>query len=216
MKGYRNIWLYKDNKLIKTIDITKKLFIKEARFVSSDKIILATLSNQIIFYDMKESEKLYTVQVSSSSFSDFTLSEDKTQIITTDESGIVRVLDTKSGNIIKEYDSKNLDKVYQLDYKSEVVLTAGQDRKAVVYKDNQSDSLNFSFLLYSCGLSPSGKIGAIAYNEQNDLLVIDTKTMDKLYYLVGNKATLTKILFINETELFATSDSEQINFYKLK
>lgn len=213
MKGYRNMWLF-DKQLEKAIDITKKLFIKEARFVDENSVILATLSNQIIYFDLKNKKQLYSVQISPSSFSDFALSEDKTKIIATDESGIVRIIDTKSGNIVKKAGDINLDRVYQLDFKNGVILTAGQDRKAVVYKNNKSDSIDFKFLLYSCGLSPSGKVGAVAYNEQNDVAVIDTNSMDILYSLIENKATLTKILFISESELFSTSDNEQINFYK--
>ena len=214
MKGYRNLWLYKGEKLAKLISIEKKLFIKKARFISKNKILMATLSNEIIMYDIPINKKLYRTQVSHSSFSDFTLNEDKSKVILSDESGIVRLIETDSGNTIKKIGSENLDRVYQLDYKKGITLTAGQDRKAVVYRDNGSDSLEFHFLLYSCGLSPSGKVGAVAYNEKNDVVVFDTKTMDKLYYLVGNKATLTKILFVGENGLFATSDNEQINFYK--
>lgn len=216
MKGYRNLWIYKNKNLEKKIDISKKLFIKKARFINDNKIILATLSNQIIYYDLSSQKKLYTVQISPSSFSDFTLNEDKTKIITTDESGIVRIVDVNNGNIIKEFESKNLDRVYQLDYKNNIILTAGQDRRMVIYKNNKSKYLDFDFLLYSCGLSPSGNLGAVAYNEENDILVVDTSSLDKLYKLTKNKATLTKILFINENSLFSTSDSEKINFYKLK
>lgn len=215
MKGYRNLWLYSNNKLEKIIDITQKQFIKKGRFLSKNEIIFATLSNQIIKYDLDKKQIKYTIQPSSSSFSDFTLNEDKKKVAITDESGIVRVLDTKNGKLIKEYEAVNLDRVYQLDYKNEVVLTAGQDRKAVIYKGNKSNFLDFNFLLYSCGLSPSGKLGAVAYNEQNDVIVFDTKTLDRFYNLTKNKATLTKILFIDEKELFATSDSSKINYWRL-
>ncbi len=216
IKGYRNLWIYKDDNLKKVIDINKKLFIRKARYSDASTIILATLSNQIMKFNLDKNKIEYTTQVSSSSFSDFVLDENKMKVITTDESGIVRILKAKSGKLEKEYDSKNLDRVYQLDYKNGVVLTAGQDRKAVVYTDFDTKSLDFNFLLYSCGLSPSAKLAAVAYNEQNDVLVFNVSTLDKLYNLLDNKATLTKILFIDENSLFTTSDNEQINFYKLK
>ncbi len=216
MKGYRNVWLYSNNKLEKKIDIDKKLFIKEAKFINSNTIILATLANQIMSFDINNNTNIYSMQVSPSSFSHFVLSENRTKIVTTDESGIVRVLDSKSGIILKKYDSMNLDKVYQLDYKNGIVLTAGQDRKSVIYKNNKSDFLEFNFLLYSCGLSPSGTLGAVAYNENNDVLVFDTNSKKKLYNLTENRATLTQILFIDENNIFTTSDSSKINFYKLK
>ena len=216
MKGYRNVWLYSNNKLEKKIDIDKKFFIKEAKFINSNTIILATLANQIMSFDINNNTNIYSMQVSPSSFSHFALNENRTKIVTTDESGIVRVLDSKSGIILKKYDAINLDKIYQLDYKNGIVLTAGQDRKSVIYKDNNNDFLEFDFLLYSCGLSPNGTLGAVAYNENNDVLVFNTSSKKKLYNLTQNKATLTQILFIDENNIFTTSDSSKINFYKLK
>jgi WD40 repeat protein len=214
MKGYRNLWLYSGT-LKKIVGIDKKLFIKEARFVSDDAVILATLSNQIILYDIKTGQEMYNIQISASSFSDLSLSEDKKQIISTDESGIVRRIDTLSGSVVSVIGKENLDRVYQLDHKNGVTLTAGQDRKSVVYQNGGSDALDFHFLLYSCGLSPSGKVAGVAFNEENEVLIFDTKTMSKRAVLGANRATLTKILFISETELFVTSDSSKINFYKL-
>jgi hypothetical protein len=215
MKGYRNLWIYENSKLTKLLDIDKKLFIKKAKFVSEDKVLLATLSNEIFLLDVKNKKYIYTIQISSSSFSDFVLDEEKKHFIATDESGIVRLLDVMSGNILKIIGKKNLDRVYQLDYKNKIVLTAGQDRKAVVYNKNNVSDLDFHFLLYSCGLSPKGNLGAIAYNENNDVLVFKTNDLSKLYNLTKNKATLTKILFISNKELFATSDSSKINYWRL-
>ena len=84
-----------------------------------------------------------------------------------------------------------------------------------VYDDFSSYYLQFDFLLYSCALSPSANIGAIAYNEQNDILIFDITTKSYLYNLTGQNATLTQILFIDENKLFASSDSEEINYFIL-
>jgi WD40 repeat protein len=178
--------------------------------------VFALLSNQIGKYDIKAKKLNYLVQISTSSFSHFMLSEDKKTIVTTDESGIVRVLDVLTAKETQKQRALNLDRVYQLDYKNGVILTAGQDRKSVIYKDSSSSSLDFDFLLYSCALSPSAKLGAVAYNEKNEVLVFDTDSMNKLYNLVGQKATLTQILFKNENEVFVSSDDTNINYFKLK
>lgn len=71
-------------------------------------------------------------------------------------------------------------------------------------------------MLYSCALSPSANLAAVAYNIENDVLVYDVNTKDKLYALGNARATITKIIFLNEDELIVSSDSKKINYYKLK
>ncbi len=216
MKGYRNIFIYENGNLKKTIGIDKKYFIQKANFISKDKIVFALLSNQIGVFDLKNEKLDYLIQVSASSFSDFSLSEDKKVLVTTDESGIVRKIRVENAQIFGENKNKNLDKVYQIDYKNGVILAAGQDRQAVVYKNFTDYSMRFDFLLYSCGLSPKAKLGGIAYNEKNEVLIFDVNTKEKLYNLKGQKATLTQILFINKNEVFVSSDDSNINYFKLK
>ncbi len=214
-KGYRNLYMYQNNQLKNVITVAQKMFIQKANFVSKDKIIFALLSNQIGLYDIKTNKQSYLTQVSASAFSHFILSEDKKTIASTDESGIVRILDVATGKIMRQLTAINLDKVYQLDYKQGMILTAGQDRKAVLYQKNKSYSLDFTFLLYSCALSPKATLGAIAYNENNEVLVFNTLTKTYLYNLRGQEATMTQILFHGEDELFISSDSKKINYFKL-
>lgn len=216
MKGYRNIFLYENDKIKKLIGIDKKYFVQKASFISDKKILFGLLSNQLGVYNFADKKLEYLIQVSASSFADFALSKDKKTIVTTDESGIVRKIRVEDGQVFGENKNKNLDKVYQIDYKNEVILTAGQDRQAVIYKSFIDYSMNFDFLLYSCGLSPKAKLGAVAYNEQNEVLVFDVNTKNRLYNLRGQKATLTQILFINENEVFLSSDDSNINYFKFK
>lgn len=215
MKGYRNLWIYENDTLHKIFDIEKKYFIQKASFVDENRILFGLLSNQIGLYNLQTQSLEYMNQVSHSSFSHFKLSLDKQYFASTDESGIVRIFNTQDGSLLKQLEALNLDRVYQLDYKNGVVLTAGQDRKAVVFPKNSSPySLHFDFLLYSCALNEKATLGAVSYNEKNDVLVFDISTQKYLYNLTGQKATLTQILFIRHNELFASSDSEIINYWK--
>lgn len=214
-KGYRNLWIYSGNKLNKEIDISKKLYIRKAKFLDENRVILALLSNEFVLYDLQKHTIERVKQITHSAFSDFTLSEDKQRIISTDESGIVRFLDSKTFEEQKQLKAVNLDKVFQVAYKKGTVLTAGQDRKSALYKENKIEEFNFDFLVYSCALSPNALLGAIAYDENNDVLILDIKNNNKLYSLVGNKAVITKIVFINDKELFVSSESNKINFWRL-
>ena len=216
-KGGRNIDIYKDGKFENIIKDTQRLFIARAKFIDENHIIYALLSNQIYLYDIKNKKILNEIQISQSKFSNFKLSEDKSEIVICDESGVTTLIDSKSFKILKTFRYQNLDNVFQVDIKSNFILTAGQDRRAAVYNIDTNNAYykEFSFLIYSVGLSPSGKLAAVANDEENNVTIFDTKTKEDLYKLYENKATLTNILFINENELFVTSDDKQINYYKI-
>ena len=215
-KGGRNIDIYQNGKLENVISDTKRLFIAKAKFVDDDKIVFSLLSNQLYLHDMMHDKTLYVKQVSQSKFSNFILSENKKEIIIADESGDLQQYDLLNGQHTRSYENQNLDNVFQIDLKNSVILTAGQDRRAVVYNQNKTYYKDSSFLIYSCGLSPSGKLGAYSFNEDNEVNIFNTQTKKDLYTLTNNKMTLRKILFINEEEILVSSDDKNINYYKLK
>lgn len=216
-RGARRVHIYESDTLKLILPYTKKLFIAKAKFVNENTIVLGLLSNEIISYDINKKKENYVVQVSGSKFSNFVLNENKTQIIVADESGNLKIHNTKNGEFIKELSGKNLDNVFGVDTKNGVIITAGQDRRAVVYSAAHSAYYKSSgFLIYSAGLSPSGKIGAYASDEQNNITVFNIQTKKNIGIFTGNKMTLTNILFINEKEMFSSSDDNTINLYKIK
>lgn len=215
--GGRNIDIYKDGKLNKIIEDKDRLFIAYAKFIDENHIIYALLSNQIYLYDIKNKKVVNEVQISQSKFSNFKLNEDKSKIVVADESGILTLLNTKDLNPIKRFDTLNLDNVFQVDMKKDIFITAGQDRRCAIYSLDERISYykEGSFLIYSAALSPSGKLAAFASDEENNVTIFNTTTKENLYKLTENKTTLTNILFINENEIFVSSDDEKINYYKL-
>lgn len=215
--GGRNIDIYKDGKLNKIIEDKDKLFIAYAKFIDENHIVYALLSNQIYLYDIKNKKVVNEVQISQSKFSNFKLNEDKSKVVVADESGILTLLDTKNLNPIKRFDTLNLDNVFQVDMKKDIFITAGQDRRCAIYSLDERISYykEGSFLIYSVALSPSGKLAAFASDEENNVTIFNTTTKENLYKLTQNKTTLTNILFINENEIFVSSDDEKINYYKL-
>ena len=215
--GGRNIDIYKDGKLNKIIEDKDRLFIAYAKFIDENHIVYALLSNQIYLYDIKNKKVVNEVQISQSKFSNFKLNEDKSKIVVADESGILTLLNTKDLNPIKRFDTLNLDNVFQVDMKKDIFITAGQDRRCAIYSLDERISYykEGSFLIYSVALSPSGKLAAFASDEENNVTIFNTTTKENLYKLTQNKTTLTNILFINENEIFVSSDDEKINYYKL-
>lgn len=217
-KGARRVHIYQNGVTKLVLPYTKKLFIAKAKFLDKDTIVLGLLSNEIISYDINKQKQNYRIQVSQSKFSDFALNESKTEIIIADESGNLSVHNTKDGSFIKEFSGQNLDNVFQVDTKNGVIITAGQDRRAVVYNTKYKSSYYkiAPFLIYSVGLSPSGKIAGFASDENNNVTVFNTSTKSSLGVYGGNKMTLTNILFINEKDFFVSSDDKSINLYKIK
>ena len=215
--GGRNVNIYKDGQMQSIIEDTQRLFIGRAKFLDENHIVYALLSNQIYLYDIKNKKVLTEIQISQSKFSNFKFTQDKSKIIICDESGVITMIDSKSFEVLKTFKSQNLDNVFQIDIKNNLILTAGQDRRAAVYNINTNEAYykEFSFLIYSVALSPSTNLAAVASDEENNVTIFDTRTKENLYKLFQNKATLTNILFLNENELIVTSDDKQINYYKI-
>lgn len=216
-KGGRAIHIYRDSKLTEVISAEKRMFIARAKFIDEKRIIFSLLSNEIYLYDLEENKNILESQISQSKFSYFALSEDKKRVVIADESGILQMLDTNTFEVLEVFKKQNLDNVFQVDFKNNIILTAGQDRRAAVFSINEKNAYHkdASFLIYSVGLSPSGELGAIAINEDNEVSIFNTKTKQNLSLLKGNRTTLTNIIFINEKEVLVSSDDERINYYKI-
>ena len=214
-KGARHLLIYENQQLRTVLSDQKHLFISQAKFINKNLIIFASLANEIYLYNIASKKTLYIKQISASKFSHFVLNEKKDEIIIADESGDLKVHNSFTGSFIKIYEKQNLDNVFQVDIKNNVILTAGQDRRAVVYNQGKTFYKKVNFLIYACALSPSGNLAAIAHDEENNVLIFNTKTKKELFELKGNKMLLNHILFINEKELFISNDGKTINYYIL-
>ena len=215
--GGRNIDIHKNGEIQNIINDSERMFIGRAKFLDENHIIYALLSNQIYLYDIKNKKVLKEIQVSQSKFSSFKLTQDKSRLVVCDESGVITMLDSKTFEILKTFRYQNLDNDFQVDIKDNLILTAGQDRRAAVYNvdTNKAYYKEYSFLIYAAALSPSTKLAAVASDEENNVTIFDTSSQANLYKLTQNKATLSNILFLNENEIIVTSDDKQINYYKI-
>ncbi|WP_373034748.1 WD40 repeat domain-containing protein [Sulfurimonas sp.] len=216
--GFRRVHIYKDKKLELVIPYTKNLTIAKAKFLDKETVLLGMLSNELISYNLRTKAYNWIIQVSGAKFSDFVLNETKDVVVVADESGNLKVHSTKDGKLVKLLKGQNLDNVFQVDYKNGIIATAGQDRRVVIYayKFNSAYYKSSDFLIYSVGLSPSGKLVAYSSDENNNITVFNTITKSIVGKYGGNKMTLTKILFLNEYEFLVASDNKTINFYSVK
>jgi len=215
--GYFNVWIYSNNKLKKIISDQDKKSLVKARFIDKNHILLGYLSNDISLYEISTGKELYKKQISESKFSDFALNEDKTKVATSCESGIIYIIDVKTGKIIKELKSEHVDNVYKVDFRANKVSGAGQDRRASIYDvvTGKGDHIQGNFLVYATALSPSGNKVAFAMDEQNNIYIYNTLTKSLIAKLKGQKSTLNRIVFKDENTLFSASDDDTVMMWKL-
>ena len=216
-KGFSRIYLYEDGVKKLLLNEKNKMSIMKAMFLSQDEIVFATLSSRVVLYDIKDKKTIYNKQVSESKFSDFVLNSMKTRLLLADESGNVKLINLSNGIVKKVFKNKNLDNIYQIDYKDNVIATAGKDRKCAVYWDDNSRGYNkrSNFLVYSVGLSPFGKLCAYMSNDKNDIVVFKTQSGENLYVLKGNKSPISNIIFADKQNLF-TTNKDKIKLWRLK
>ncbi|SFZ98999.1 Periplasmic nitrate reductase component NapL [hydrothermal vent metagenome] len=216
--GYSDLYIYKDEKLLKLLGYKDKQAIVKARFVDKDHILLGYLSDEASLYDMKNKKFIYKTQLSQSKFSDFMLNENRTKASFSSESGIISLLDVKNGKVISELSGQNVDNVYKTDFKSGTISGAGQDRRGSIYdeKSGKGTYIEGEFLIYGTALSPSAKKVAFAMDEKNNISIYDTVSKSKIALLKGQKSTLNVIIFQDENRLFSASDDSEVMIWNME
>ncbi len=216
--GYVNIWLHENNSTRKLISHEEKKVITKIRFVDDNHILFGYLSDEAALYDIKNKKEIYRVQLSPSKFSDFALNNDRSRAAFGCESGVITVIDVKTGKTIIKLSGVNKDNTYKVDYKNGIVSGAGQDRIGSIYEvtTGKGDGIHGDFLIYATGLSPSADRVAFAMDEQNNIHIYKTSTKSKQYILKGQKSTLNSIVFIDEDTIVSASDDNTVMLWKLK
>ena len=213
--GYRSIWLHDGERLREIVKEKDKQVIRKARFIDGEHFMLASAGYEMSKYTINDNYTIYKKQIAQSAFSDMELSEDARTMVTASESGQVTISDTKTGKVLKTH-ALNLDNIYKIAYKNGTIITAGQDRRVAVYpKEGKPYVIKSAFLVYAVGLSPSGKIGVYACNEESDLQLFDVTSGKKTDKLVGHKAVPSTIRFFSEEGFFSAGYENKIFYWHL-
>jgi len=215
--GYGNLWMHENNVTTQLLSHTDKTAAIKARFVNKEQILLGLLSNEAVLFDVEKKKEIFRVQLSESKFSDFALNEERTQAVYACESGVLNVIDTKTGKVLNVLKSVNVDNVYKVDYKQGIVSGAGQDRRGALYDVAMGTGtyIEGSFLIYATGLSPSAKKVAFAMDEKNNISIYNRSSKSKIVELRGQKSTLNTIIFKDENVLFSSSDDNMVMMWEL-
>jgi len=215
--GYSNLRVHENNKTVDIFTQKDKLPIIKAKFIDDNNILLGFLGDEVALYNLKDKKMIYRKQLSPSKFSDFALNRDKTEVVFSCESGENSLVDVKSGKVIKILKGLNLDNVYKVDFKKNIVSCAGQDRRGAWYniKSGKGDYIEGKFLIYATALSPDEKLVAFPLDEQNNIYIYNTLTKSKIAVLKGQKSTLNTIIFKDNNTIFSASDDNIVIMWKL-
>jgi len=212
--GY--LYTSREGKITKTSYSTKTV-IKKIAFISDTRILVALLSNEVVFFDLQANKTLKTLSGGTSPLSDMALSADHKIAAIAGEAGIIRVIDTTEMKMIRTIHGGNVDNIYKLDFQNNKIATAGQDRRAIVYSvDGKTyDRYDGTFLIYTVALSPSGVKLAASLDENNIITIFDIAKRQKIVTAKGHSATLNKIVFIDEKRFVSCADENKILFWEL-
>jgi len=215
VSGYRNVWVHDGSKLTQIIDEKRKLMPKRAFFSFNGKVVLGTISSDIVLYDTNEAYSVYNTHISESTMGGMVLSSDKKKMVISDESGAVRLIDINSSKVEKTFTSEHVDNIYAVAYSKDIILTAGQDKRVGIYSKDNAFHIKSDFLVYCVGISPSAKLGVYSSGIEHNLQLISTKDGRKTDRLVGHQATPTKVMFTSEDTLISAGDEYTIYFWRL-
>ncbi len=213
---YGELYIYENKKLVKILDTSEYITFEKIKFVDAERIIINTMGNELILFDIKKRKFLYRKQLNLASFSDFVLSEDKKYLYTADETPLINKIEINSGTIVEQYNQANKRDIFSVDYKNSLLLSGGKDNRVILYKTPGEYKMTMGdFFIYSVGLNPDATKAAFTKNENDEISVIDSRTLKELYLLKGHQTTIIKIDFYAPNELITADESKRLMLWKL-
>jgi WD40 repeat protein len=221
--GYRNLHVHDGKKLKLIIDFKNEFLIKKALFVDKDHILIGLFNSEIILYKISKSKIIHRQATkdnknNDSILSDMSLSEDKKRLVTADKNGEINVFTVKKFKHIRLLSGQNEANIHKIDYKKEMIITAGEDGRCAVYKNDDNNDSNYfidaKLPINAVAIAPSGNVGAFASLE-NSLQIFDTKTKNFKFLLKGHNAAITDVLFVNDSEIISSAEEKNIIFWDI-
>ena len=206
------IYLYDlKNKKLNKVYSTKENFIK-AKYISKDKILIGTLADEAILFNLKTKKEIYRKQIGNYVFSTFKLNENKNLAVFGDESGKANIIDINSGKKTKTIKGFNKGKTLSLDFKNFLVLNASEDRRVSIYNLKLNSfciKKDVKFLPYAAGISPNLKYYAVQYDENNNIAIFDFNNK-LIKILKGHTMALNGLFFLKDYKILSFSPAEVI------
>lgn len=214
-ESFRNVYLWRDNKMLKVIDNSRGLLIKKVRFIDPNHLLFGLSGDTIVLMDLAKKALIYHVQAGGGVFGDMVLSPDKSLVAVGDESGEIVQIQTLSGRKIKTLRGINLDAINRLSYQKNTIISAGHDRRVGVYRPKGSYFIETNFFVYAVGLSPSASKGVYTDGDENELQVFDLATQRKIARLKGGETLYDTLIFLDEHTLIGAGEENKIYYWRI-
>ncbi len=217
LSGYHELYLYENKKLTKLLDESRYFSLKKVKFVNEESAIIGFMSNELMLYDLKNRKIVYKKQFSMASLSDIVLDEKKVHVFTADETPQISKIDIMSGKVVQKFFKANKRDIFSIDYKNGKLLSGGKDKRVILYQTPEKYSMTKGdFFIYDVALNPDATKAAFVKNEENDISIIDTGSMEEIYLLKGHEQTILKIDFHTSNELITADEDDRLMFWRLE
>ena len=204
----------RENGEMKSIKLANQA-IKKALFLDDEHIVLASISNEIYFLNLKSGEIYENFKISIAMLSDMELSEDRNTLAIGCESGKVYLYNIKTKKMDQVLDI-HTDNIYDIAYKNNVLITGSTDRIAGIFSAGSLKKINTGFLVYGVGLSDDGKIAAYMSDEMSDVNLVDSVSLEKIAMLKTGQSTINSIVFIGDNEVVTSAYEKKILFWRVR
>jgi len=217
LSGYHELYLYENKKLTKLLDESRYFSLKKVKFVNEQSVIIAFMSNEIMLYDLKNRKIVYKKLYNLASLSDIVLDEKREYIFTSDETPQISKIDILTGKVVQKFFKANKRDIFSIDYKNGKLLSGGKDRRVILYQTPEKYTMTKGdFFIYDVALNPDATKAAFVKNEENDISVIDTASMEEIMLLKGHDQTIIKIDFHTSNELISADEDDRLMFWRLE
>jgi WD40 repeat protein len=217
LSGYHELYLYENKKLTKLLDESRYFSLKKVKFVNEKSAIIAFMSNEIMLYDLKNRKIVYKKQYNLASLSDIVLDEKREYVFTADETPQISKIDILTGKVVQKFFKANKRDIFSIDYRNGKLLSGGKDRRVILYQTPEKYAMiKGDFFIYDVALNPDATKAAFVKNEENDISVIDTASMEEIMLLKGHDQTILKIDFHTSNELITADEDDRLMFWRLE
>lgn len=217
LNTWGELYIYEDKKLTKLIENSQRISLQEVKFVDKNRVIINTMGNELMLFDIKNKKFIYRKQLDLGSFSDLVLSEDKKHVFSADETPLITKIEINSGKVVEQYEQANKRDIFSIDYKNNLLLSGGKDKRVILYKTpHEYKMTKGNFFIQSVALNPDATKAAFTKNDNDEISIIDTNTLEETHLLKGHKKTVIKIDFYMSEELITADEGNQLMFWKLK
>lgn len=210
--GGKNLSLYQNGTLttrILSFDSAKEVF-----FIDDETVLLVLLSAEIKLLKLSDLSVIKSFSFSHYSLNDASINEQKTELVSVFESGVVELFDLKAWQDKKSYNAHK-DNIYQVSNKKDYIVSCSTDKNIALIKDDEIRHIKENFLIYSCALSADAKFLAYANSEKNLVNVLELPSLQLVKSIDTKRLMVENLIFLDE-ELLISGFSNQIIIEEIK